>query len=348
MTTPLAVRTRQRACLAALAVLALPIPAATDPTPAPSPSAAAQTFGIVPSGPDGPDGRSAFDYKLDPGAQLADAAAVVNPSTEPLTLEIYAHDAITTEDGGFDIGTPTVAPVDAGSWVTFPAGANITVPARSRIRVPFALAVPGNATPGDHAAGIVAVLNTANGDGVVVARRVGVRMHLRISGSLAPQLSVENLTVDWSGSWNPFAGGTVTATYTIRNTGNLRLAAAPVLDIDGPLGIPAGRGGTDTVPQILPGQAVSVTVTAPNVWPLVYLSVAAQAVPGAPQGAQPVSGATPGFSQANVWAPPWPQLILLVLLVAAVWPLLWWRGRLRKRPATKQTEVRPEAKETVQ
>src|ERR1700728_1890010 len=50
-------------------------------------------FGVGPASASGPDGRSSFDYSATPGATLFDHVAVINYSTRPATLQLYATDA---------------------------------------------------------------------------------------------------------------------------------------------------------------------------------------------------------------------------------------------------------------
>ena len=51
--------------------------------------------------------------------------------------------------------------------------------------LPISVAVPDDAVPGDHPAGIVVALSK-EGDGVTVTHRVGVRLHLQVTGEITP------------------------------------------------------------------------------------------------------------------------------------------------------------------
>ncbi|WP_408635603.1 WxL protein peptidoglycan domain-containing protein [Phytohabitans suffuscus] len=342
-----------------VAVLAgvLPAGAATAapaPTPTPSPSAPAAgaaplTWGVAPSSRKGPDGRAAFDYKLDPGAELTDYAGISNYSGRPITVDVYASDAFTTPSGGFDLLPAAQKPTDVGTWVALePRYRRLVIPSKSRVDVPFQVTVPRNATPGDHAGGIVASIaepgTDAGGNRVRVDRRVGARIYLRVTGELAPAFTVERLDAGYDGTVNPFAGGTVGTTYRVRNTGNVRLTGTPRVEVAGPFGL--GRRGVDAaaLPEILPGGEQTVTTTVRGVPPLFRLGVDLHLTPVPVNASAPVSDIT---SQASVWAWPWPQAVLLLALAAAVWLVLHRRRARARALAAAREQGRAEAAATA-
>ncbi|MFG3689313.1 WxL protein peptidoglycan domain-containing protein [Micromonospora sp. NPDC047740] len=319
--------------------IAVPRPVPTPPPAGGSPKAeapAAVTWGVSPSSPKGPNGRAAFAYKLDPGARLTDYVAVTNHSARPITLSVYASDAVTTAQGGFDLLPAARRPVDVGSWVSL-TSRQLTIPSSSRVDVPFTVNVPANATPGDHVGGVVASLTAtttdAHGNQVAVDHRVGTRIYLRVTGELRPALALEDVRVQHRGSLNPFGGGEVTATATVRNTGNVRLAGTPTVHAAGPLGLTAGSASGGTLPEILPGDAVRTTVRLAQVPPLFRLTVTAAVTPTAVAGQtlDPPPGTV--SHQVTVWAVPWSQLLMLALLAGAAWTLVAVRRRRRRAAA---------------
>ncbi|MBO4161350.1 WxL protein peptidoglycan domain-containing protein [Micromonospora antibiotica] len=311
--------------------------APAPPTPPTRSAPSAATWGVAPSTPKGPNGRPAFTYKLDPGATLTDYVAVTNHSARPLTLNLYASDAFTTAQGGFDLLAGGQEPTDVGTWVRL-TGDTVTIPSLSRLDVPFTLTVPHNATPGDHAGGIVAALAAttadAQGNQVAVDHRVGARIYLRVSGELQPALTVEDLRVRHTGSLNPLAGGTLTATFTIRNTGNVRLTGQPTLTAAGPFDL--GRRSTDgaALPEILPGGELTTTVRMTGVPPLFRLTVSAAVTPAAVGDQVLDPQPQDDTARATVWMVPWPQLVLLVLLALVGWASIAARRR-RARQLTR-------------
>lgn len=330
---------------AALITAVLSVPAAPAP-PAPSPSTAgAITWSVAPAGAKGPDGRPALVYKLDPGARLTDHVAVTNHSPRPLTLRLYASDAFTTPGGGFDLLAGGRKPVDAGAWVT-PVPGTVTVPAGSRVLVPVTIAVPANATPGDHTGGVVASLTTgaaaATGGGVRVDHRVGTRVYLRVTGPLRPALKLGAVEVTRRTSWNPLRLPEITADFTVTNTGNLRLAGQPSVRTAGPFGL-GRRGGTGTaLPQLLPGNAVRATVTGRGVLPLGRVTVETVVRPRAVDGQAVDPAPVVAVARTSIWLIPWPQLIVLGLaaLLVAGGSGIRRRGRRRLRAALAAAEQR--------
>ncbi|AEB44439.1 WxL protein peptidoglycan domain-containing protein [Micromonospora maris] len=311
-------------------------PAPPAPTPGASSAPSAVTWGVAPSSAKGPNGRPTFAYKLDPGATLTDYVAVTNHSPRPLTLNLYASDAFTTAQGGFDLLAGGQQPTDVGAWVRLTQG-RVTIPSMSRLNVPFTLTVPDNATPGDHAGGIVASLAAttadAQGNQVAVDHRVGARIYLRVTGELQPALTVEELRVQHSGSLNPLGGGTLTATFTVRNTGNVRLTGRPTLGVAGPFGL--GRRSIDAadLPEILPGGGLTTTVRMTGVPPLFRLTASGAVTPAA-VGDQ-VLDPPPAVATArtSIWAVPWPQLVLLALLALVGFAVIAARRRRARQIA---------------
>ncbi|MEU8663030.1 WxL protein peptidoglycan domain-containing protein [Actinoplanes philippinensis] len=319
-------RTRLAAAALTLATLTIPAPAhAADD---------ALTWSVSPSGPKGPNGRSALDYKLDPGATVTDHVAVTNHSKQPVTLRLYAQDAYTTPGGGFDLRAGNTAPTDAGRWITLDRD-RITVPATARIVLPFTLTVPADATPGDHAAGVVASLATEAGDAagrrVSVDHRVGSRVHLRVTGALRPSLTVTDVRIDTATSWHPLRLPRVTATFTVANTGNVRLTGAPSARVEGPFGLGARAATAPALPEILPGGALTTTVVLDAVPPLFREHLIVDVQPATADGRAIDPAPVRALSEHTVRLTPWPQLALAALAIVLVLGLLLARRRSRRR-----------------
>ncbi|GAA0463121.1 hypothetical protein Ade02nite_29820 [Paractinoplanes deccanensis] len=309
-----------RIAAAVLALLLVPAPANAAPGNDPL------TWSVSPSGPQGPNGRPALDYKLDPGATLTDHVAVTNHSARPLTLRLYASDAFTTAGGGFDLLAGTTKPTGAGSWIRL-GRTTVTLPKSSRVIVPLTLTVPANATPGDHAAGVVASLTSGTGESFTVDHRVGTRVYLRVTGPVRPALSITDVHLTTSTPWNPLALPRLTATFTIANTGNVRLSARPSARAAGPFGIGATTAAGAPVAEILPGGSVRTSVRLDSVPPLFRSQVTLAASPST------------GAARRTVWLVPWPQLALLALAAALVAGRLLNRRRRRIRLAAAIAEA---------
>jgi hypothetical protein len=297
-------------CAAGTALAGAPIPLAS---PAPG------VFGIGPSSATKVDGRPYYYFLAQPGSKLSDHVAVVNVGNAPITLSVYATDAGNSLDGSFAFPAAAVKPVDVGSWVHIQlphGGTTITLRGRSTAYLPVTLTVPAGATPGDHAGALIASLQgevkNSQGQLVHLDQRVAARMFFRISGLLHPKLAIEHLSASYHGSLNPFSRGEVTVTYTVHNTGNVKLGGTQVVSVSGLF------GATDVidlpkVPLLLPGGAVQETVQVHGVLPQVWMSTAVTVTAlGLTGDVDPPAG--PWTESTHFWAIPW-SLLLLVLLV---------------------------------
>ncbi len=306
--------------------------------PAP-PSAAQEEIGIsgVPGNSEGAaDGRSRFTYSADPGEQIVDYYLVRNAGTQPQTFTVLGADAFNDDAGAYALKPTDEDPVDLGTWVQFENGSNRIQfdlqPGESRL-VPFTIVVPQNATPGDHAGGIVASVVTPDGQ-VRVDRRVGTRTYVRVSGDIQVGLSVSKLEGRYTGDWwNPLSG-TLKTQYTVENTGNIALAANVKLGVNTWFGLPLDNRAGDSIPELLPGgtRVYETEVSGVAAWgylnPWVTLSPFVE-------GNDPEKRLVtePTTRDAFVLAMPW-LLVIMILLAGLVFLLVKWRrAQDRKRAA---------------
>lgn len=262
----------------AIAAGPLALPAASG-APAASPATTGDAaWSVAPADASGPDDRVSLRHELAPGEQVADHVAVTNQSASATMYSVVAGDGIVGANGAFDIRAGEAA--DAGGWITvdgLDAGA-ITLEAGETRVLPIEIAVPADATPGDHPAGIVVGVGSAEGDGVSVQTRVGVRLHLRVTGDVAAGLELEQVGASFTPSWNPFAPGTLTVDYRIGNTGNVRVGSADRVTATGPFAIAPTSGAAEPVHELLPTDEVRRTVTV-EAWPTGLLTGAVDGTP---------------------------------------------------------------------
>ncbi|GAB7044061.1 MULTISPECIES: WxL protein peptidoglycan domain-containing protein [Catenuloplanes] len=275
--------------------------------------------------------RSSYSYAINPGGTVSDAMVVANRGTTALTLTVYAADGFTTGEGGLDLRNRDVPQTGVGAWAS--SGGTVTVQPGTTADVPFTVAVPADATPGDYVGGIVTSLTSPDTTQQVnVERRLGIRITLRVGGELAPSLAVSGMRVSYDGSWNPFAGGAATVSYTIENTGNTTLSATQAASVAGPFGwFRSDAGDIAAPPELLPGESWPVTVPVADVPAALLLTGTTTLTPLIidPSGSR--SMLAPVSAEATTWAVPWLLLLALVLLAALLTLTVRLRHRRRAR-----------------
>lgn len=291
---------------------------------------AAVSWSVSPADGTGPDGRISIEHELDPGESVDDSIAVRNLGAEEVVFRLSAADGYYTSSGRFDMLTSDRESVAAGTWISIPA--EVVVPAGGMVIVPFTIAVPANAEPGDHAAGVAAsVLSIQDGEGtgVGVESRVGVKVMTRVTGDLTPAFVVKDVQTEHRMSWNPFRAGSVAVAFTVENTGNARLDAIGTLHLAGQdIAFPSEG---ERRQELLPGESRSFAIVVDEVWPLfavtgdIHVAPTAVALDGGTFSIEPEN--VPLF----VWAVPWPHLLLVAGVTLILLALLWNRIRSRRR-----------------
>lgn len=200
--------------------------------------------------------RPYFYLSAPPGGEVRDTVTVANRTDRPRTFLLYAADAHNTaRDGGFALRGPDEPRLGAAAWTRL-SRERITVPAGGTADVPFTVAVPERAEPGDHPGAVVAVEDgpaTPTGRGIGVRQAVAARLYLRVAGPTAPALAVEDVRVAGN------ATGAV-VTYTLHNLGNVTLRPRATLTASGFLGRNLLRRElTGLPPELLPGTRLTLT-----------------------------------------------------------------------------------------
>lgn len=275
--------------------------------------------------------RSRFSYQIDPGQSVSDEYLVENTGTTQQKVSVYATDAFNAEDGSFALLDGGQEPKHAGSWVTFADGAKkveVTLSPGAQQVIPFTLTVPADANPGDHAGGMIVSAPTPSGQ-VTVDRRVAIRLYARVKGNIEAGLTISSISSSYEPSLNPF-DGTTTMTLSLTNTGNVALGANTVAQVKGIFGIPLS-GLTDvSIPEMLPGNSRTVTITVPGVGPYIYL--APHVSLAATTDAQALNaGPLPTAERdSSILVMPWGILAILLFI-----GLVWFGLRLRRKRDSK-------------
>ena len=277
--------------------------------------------------PDAAGNRSELTYLADPGAVIQDAVTVFNFGTVQENFQVYATDAFNNNEGQFDVLPADKKPSDVGTWVKFSQD-GITVPPGKQATIPITITIPRDATAGDHVGAIIASSPTSGTDalGNVVKfdRRTGSRVYVRVSGPLTAELAVTNVDTTYDHSVNPL-GGTARVKYRIENRGNVRLAGTVTLSVAGPFGIGEKKVALPNMPELLPGQDITVTANVHDVPELLLGITTVRVEPAQATGVDAKVSEKRDLSSA-------PPLAVLFLLLVVVLVLLVWR-RVRRRRA---------------
>ncbi|MGN8247317.1 WxL protein peptidoglycan domain-containing protein [Cellulomonas soli] len=262
--------------------------------------------------------RTGYSYGIDPGTTVEDALVVANHGDQALELAVYAADGYTTDAGRLDLLTRDVDSSAVGAWLQTQVD-TVTVEPGGSVEVPFTLAVPADATPGDYAGGVVTSLVQADAaEGITVDRRLGIRVDVRVGGELRPALAVEDVHLTYDGTANPAGAGDATVTYTVHNTGNQALSAEQAVAVTGPFGRLRVEAPTvEAPPQLLPGERWTVTVPVPDVVPAVRLGAEVAVTPVLVDASGSTSRLDAVRAGGGAWAVPWATLAVAVVLVGA-------------------------------
>lgn len=296
--------------------------------------------------------RQYFFFDVSPDSEVKDVVTIKNSKRTPLTLALYPADAFNVRTGGgFALKPRTQDQTDVGSWVQLSVD-TVTVPAAKKDKktgrfvdgtanVPFTMKVPKNATPGDHAGGIVTLepepsstVTQPTGAVIGVRRSLAVRIYTRVSGPLNPQLLVSNVRyVRMKPAVMPFLGdqGGATIEYTYVNNGNVRITPDTTITYKGFLGRTIHNSGTFPSPEILPGQTITLTDTVQGMPVLDQITARVQ-MQGNGNADRALAGLTTA-GDAVKWAISW---IFVAVVIALIVAFVVWR-RLRSRRAEPST-----------
>jgi hypothetical protein len=281
--------------------------------------------------------RTSYRYDIKPGATIKDNLVVANRGKDALTLGVYAADGFTTEAGQLDLVTKGAKSTAVGAWVH--AGKDsVTIPAGKTVKVPFTVTIPENATPGDHAGGIVTSLVQPDATETInVDRRLGIAIKLRVDGDLKPGFAIDGLKADYRGTLNPAGKGDADVTYTIRNTGNAILSGSASTSIIGPFSKFKVDGAEQSTPtQLLPGETWKVSERISGVAPAGRLTTTTKLVPVIIDAAGSSTALPPVTATATSWALPWTLILLVLLLLVGIIGLVRISRRNRARRKARE------------
>ena len=122
---------------------------------------AAATFGMKPEPQADPavTASNYFIFKANPGDAVAGKVRITNPTKHAVTVELDGVDAFTAVNGGSAFTLNDAPPTAVGAWIAVKKTKLTVTPGKDQL-VSFTVAVPKNATPGQHLAGLSAIETT--------------------------------------------------------------------------------------------------------------------------------------------------------------------------------------------
>ena len=275
------------------------------------------TIGIRTASHGEPDNRGKYEYELFPKQTKQDAIAVYNYSVRPVTVRLLARDATSGTNGAFSAQPTKDQPRDVGAWIAISKPVLHLQP-RSMTVVPIQIGVPYNATPGDHAGSVLVSLLAkepkAGRESIVVEHRVGLRVYLRVPGTLKAEMQVQNLTSAYEGSWTKSLGfGRPVVDYTVRNTGNVRLSATQQVEILRSLGLSSAAARPPVLKELLPGGSARVHQAFDKTWAVGNVTARVTLAPAGLD--ESVKNVPDVVKESSVFVFPWLLVLVVLLLV---------------------------------
>jgi hypothetical protein len=213
---------------------------------------------------DDPRARIYVTDHLNPGSVIHRRISVSNLSDTPRDLRVYAG-AASIEHGDFKVAAGDT-PNELTTWITVDHP-SLSLRPQTAATVTVTVAVPRDASPGEHYAAIwaeTAEQHTAAQQNVLEVSRVGIRVYLSVGPGGSPPA---DFTVSALSSHRLPDGRTLVAAL-VRNTGGRALDLTGQLTLaHGPSGLNAGPVPALLGRTLAPGQSEPVTATLDKVLP---------------------------------------------------------------------------------
>ena len=115
------------------------------------------------------------------------------PRLPEIIVRAVLHDFVPKRDLAFEIlgiGVRERAELPHRLPGRYATASPVSLPKAAVTEVPFAIALPRDATPGDYVGGIVSSLKPGGSD---ADQRAGIQIRLRVGGALKPSLAVSTI-----------------------------------------------------------------------------------------------------------------------------------------------------------
>lgn len=255
-----------------------------------------------------------FLYDLSPGTVHEDTVAVENLGDSDLSLKIYAVDALTTTDGAFALENEDESKDEIGNWVNLSEN-ELNLAAKEKKAVTFSIAIPEDATPGEHIGGIVIEnAELQEGELLNLKTRVGVRIYETVPGDIVKKINMEDIQVEgfYDSIWSLFYEWK--AKFKLANEGNTQ--AQPTIDIALSSSIfgEIMNSSQDLAGTIFPNKTVEQEI---NIDDTLYFGPYTLTVTATEEGGTPVQ------KSVTFWALPWKLGLIVMIALLALWSLLY-------------------------
>jgi len=276
-----------------------------------------------------------FDYYMKPGESVQGHVVLENLSNAQEVFRIWTANAFNTHSGAFSIEGEKDAGQGVGGWIhlglysSHLAGDDFELPSADEVTFTFRVDVPVNATPGDHAGGIVALevgrsSPTPGAPQISLHLGLAIPVFIQVAGALRPGASLAGTHSSIGGGPFAWLGGTEDGhtTVVVRNTGNTLLSGTVTGIVKSSTGAILEHLPKKTVTDLIPGASAHL---AEPLWH-------ANAIEG-PASVQVRFTASdlknPLVASESAWSFPWLGLLVFVVMVAGGGFLIVFR---RKRP----------------
>lgn len=190
--------------------------------PAPLLAATHDRLSAYPTAPNPSDPYSGawFRYRLPPGQTRDGSVTIDNDSNRVKTISLYPVDATATKDGKLAMRNQEETRREVGAWITLEA-AHLKLQPHHKVTALFRIAIPPDASVGDHVGGIVVqedkpqLSTTRQGVHLQIVSRLAVRVYETIPGAKIRALKITDYHVA--------ASDHLAASITLTNKGNVTL-----------------------------------------------------------------------------------------------------------------------------
>lgn len=205
-----------------------------------------------------PATRAYFIRSVPRGGSFTDQVIVSNTASQPVTLRVYPVDGLTGATSGVVYGNRGDQLNGAGQWVT-PAVGQVTVAGSSQQTVAFTVRVPGNATSGQHLAGLALQdIHSGKSSGrfsVTEVLRTVVGIEIGVPGPRHSRVALQSFSIA------PIQGTTYPSVVVgLTNSGTMLCKPTLAVTLKGPGG---EQNATRKLDTVLPGDSIPY----PFVWP---------------------------------------------------------------------------------